>query len=297
MNNCITLAFRHWIRSCIRWVLRRSPRFLRELAARVPFSRFHQVASHLFWGEENIHWRGVLLKVNPGEVHGYYPYFLGDYSTDELNKLIELCQGDHLLADVGAHIGQMSLACAHACPKLEVFAFEPSREIADRFRENLSMNPDLASRIELVEKAVSDVDGKVLFQTGPDRGNAGVGRCVVDRKLHPDAHWVSAVRMDSFFKGIGKLPEVVKIDVEGSELLVLKGMEGLFQEGFPKALLVEVHGFYLGEGAYAFKSEVKSILEGQGYALFCLTGQGWQEGVPVEDWLDRAHLLAIRRTL
>lgn len=67
-------------------------RFLRRLTIRVPFSRFHGLASWLFWGEKIIEWRGVRVAVNPGEVHGYYPYFLDDYSG------IALGARSHLMA-------------------------------------------------------------------------------------------------------------------------------------------------------------------------------------------------------
>lgn len=58
---------------------------LRRAAERVPFSRFHRLASWLFWGREAIRWRGVRVIVNPGEVHGYYAYFL-DYASEEITR-------------------------------------------------------------------------------------------------------------------------------------------------------------------------------------------------------------------
>jgi hypothetical protein len=151
-------------RRFLRRLLRIAPGRVHRAAARVPFSRWRLLASDFLWGEEVIDWRDVRIRVNPGEVHGYYPYLLGDYSSEEIDKLIEVCrEGVATLADVGANRGMVSLALAQACPGLSVIAFEPEPAIAAGFRDNLGLNPDLSGRIELQIKAVADVDGEVFF--------------------------------------------------------------------------------------------------------------------------------------
>src|SRR5262245_1028477 len=130
----------------VRYVLRRGFRLmlripgagtLRRAAVRLPFSRLHALMRCLFWGTEIITWRGIRVEVNPGEVHGYYIYFLGEYATEEIDKCIELGRAAHTFVDVGANIGLTSLSVARACPELTVYAFEPDRNIAARLRENL----------------------------------------------------------------------------------------------------------------------------------------------------------------
>ena len=277
-----------------REILQFSPEVLRRAAVRVPFSRFHKIASYLFWGEEKINWRGVNIKVNPGEVHGYYPYFLGDYSKEEVEKLIELCEKARIFADVGANTGMISFALARANPQLKVFAFEPDRDVVKRFLDNLRLNPDLSNRVYLFENAVSDVNGNLLFQPSLDFSNPEVGRLVTDEKQNLKAYAVPSIRLDSFFNSIEEYPEVAKIDVEGSELRVLEGMSGLFSKGFPKAMLIEVHPFYFSHDVMAFKTKVETILKQISYNLFWHDGNDWKSLIPPEDWPSRLHLLAIR---
>lgn len=290
----VSYSLRRLLRRSLRAVLTVSPEPLRRAAARVPFSRYHTVASELFRGEEVICWRGLRIKLNPGEVHGYYPYFLGDYSGSEIDQIIRECRrGPVVVADVGANIGLTSLALARACPEIQVFAFEPSPAVAARFQENLDLNPELARRVRLVRQAVDSRDGTACFQPSPAQDNSGIGR-VVTGAAQPGACEVPAVRLDTFFAGVGQDPTVVKIDVEGHELSVLEGMAGLFARGVPQVLFVEVHGFYHGEFAGTFNRKVRSLLEGAGYELYELDGAGWRRCPAAQEWPNRLHVLALR---
>jgi len=288
---------RRILRRLIRKILKLGPESLRKAAVRVHFSRFRKVAIWLFWGEEIIYWKGVFIKVNPGDMNGYFLYFFGDYSEIEVNKIIERCKQASVFADVGANIGQMSLVAAMACPKLEVFAFEADHKIAAQFRANLKLNPDLATRVHLIEKAVSDINGSLLFQPTPDIGHIGLGRLALDGLRHPTLGYkVSSVRLDTFFAAIGKCPDIVKIDVEGAEIHVLEGMKELFCKGLPLAIFVEVHATFLGDNSLIFSSKVKEILENAGYNLFYLKGNNWKSwelSKERSEWLH-FHILALR---
>jgi FkbM family methyltransferase len=265
---------------------------IKALAHLVPFSRFHNIASRLLWGEEIIDWRGVTIEVNPGHVLGYYAYFFGDYASAEIDKLMELCQQAHVFVDVGANAGLFSLALTHACPTLSAYAFEPNREVIANLRANLDRNRYLAKRIHVVEKAVGEVNGTGEFAPSPHVANPEVGRLA---SSHDQArsYDVPVVCLDSFFE-MGPEPEVIKIDVEGAELQVLRGMTGLFTGGFPKALLVETHGLYFGAAAAEFNSQIVSELETGGFRLARLQSGTW---VPLAEPLgavSRSHLLALR---
>lgn len=269
------------------------PRWLRALAYRVPFSRFARLASWLLWGEEVIEWRGVKIGVNPGELHGYYTYFFGDYETAELDKLEEVCRDASVFVDVGANYGLFSLAVARACPRIWVFAFEPDRDIALSFRANIARNDSLAGQIQLVESAVGEADGVGAFAPSGRAENPGLGRLVTDSRGGAREK-VPVVRLDSFFRERPR-PDVVKIDVEGAELQVLRGMGGLFGVGCPRAIMMETDGLYFGGGADEFNSQVVRELEREGFDVCRLRFRSW---VPLDNPSElgsRSHLLALRR--
>jgi hypothetical protein len=76
---------------------------------------------------------------------------------------------------------------------------------------------------------------------------------------------VPAVSIDDFVAAHGVAPTLVKIDVEGAELKVLHGMEGVLRAGSP-VLFVEVHPD--GLRALGDSSEdLLSFLFGLGYEV------------------------------
>jgi len=288
--------FRKGLRRLIRKVLQGNKiKFLKELALRLPYSRFHKIVGWLFWGEEAIRWRGITIKVNPGETHGYYTYFLGGYHQEVIEKLIELCRQESLFVDAGANIGLLSLSVAYACPRLEVFAFEPEHNVAMRFRANLELNQSLSYRVHFVEQAVAEMNSDAFFHPSLDPGDIETGRLLFDKPQPAIDYLVPVVRLDTFFQNIGKYPDVVKIDVEGAELRVLQGMSGLFQKGFPKAMLIEVHQPYFSQDALTFKTEIKTILEQAGYSLSWLDRETWDALPLPENWPGHLSILAIKK--
>lgn len=277
---------RKLIRRAVRLFLRPAPRQVRGIAVRVPFSRFHRILPYCFWGEEQIAWRGVRVNVNPGAVLGYYAYFLGDYAGDEIDLLIGLCKDAHVLADVGANSGMITLALAQACPQLRIFAFEPDPVIAARFSTNLRLNDTLSPRITLVENAAADVDGRLFFRSAADSLNPETGHLVPTSDKGSQS--VPSIRLDTYFMRAALKPDVVKIDIEGAELDALRGMERLFSETPPQHILIEVHAFYQDRGnRTAFNLSVQEVLVNAGYALKQLDGRA---ALPAEQWPDRIHI-------
>lgn len=286
--------FRKGLRRLIRKVLQGNKiKFLEKLALRLPYSRFHKIVGWLFWGEETIRWRGITIKLNPGEVHGYHTYFLGGYSEEMIGKLIELCRQSSLFVDVGANIGLISLSVACACPRLEVFAFEPEQNVAMRFRANLGLNQNLAHRVHFVEQAVAEINSDAFFHPSLDPSDIETGRLLFGQLQSAIDYLVPVVRLDTFFQNIGRYPDVVKIDVEGAELRVIQGMSGLFHKRFPKAMLIEVHQSYFSQDALTFKTKIKTILEQAGYSLFWLDRQTWDALPLPENWPGHLSILAI----
>jgi hypothetical protein len=134
--------------------------------------------------------------------------------------------------------------------------------------------------------------GRYFFEASDDLANTGTGHVVASENGHPRAHPVAATRLDHFFEAAGRFPDVVKIDVEGAELKVLQGMTGLFQRGFPRAILMEVHGFYFNGGALPFYEAIDSLLRGAGFTLWRLEGTRWTACEPPAGWPSRCHIFA-----
>jgi FkbM family methyltransferase len=272
----------------------RSPEAVRRLAVRLPFSRFHPALS-CFAGVERIVWRSVQLEVNPGEVEGYFFYFLGGpafCSETEVDAIIRMCPDrPFVVFDVGANIGVVSLAVAAARSDVRIVAFEPDPNAADRFRRHLRLNPHVSTRVELCEAAVGGADGQITFFPGTS-DHTELGSMIV--KSGSTAHPVKSVRLDTFCLETGQRPDVLKIDVEAAELLVLQGMSGLPSEEWPGAVLVELHGDIHPQGPFHVTATVHRELTRRGYTLTELAETGERDLGAPEHWPGGIHVVGRR---
>lgn len=148
---------------------------------------------------------------------------------------------DAVFLDIGANAGFFSMLLAKHFSKGRVIAFEPNPPIAALLAESIAEN-DLASRVELHRLAASDQNAVLQFLV--DAANSGHSRLASDASSA--SMQVDAVILDAWLPA--KLGDariaVVKIDVEGAELRVLKGMRALLQAHRP-ALVVEGYDQHL----------------------------------------------------
>jgi FkbM family methyltransferase len=133
----------------------------------------------------------------------------------------ELRPGDRF-ADVGAHIGAYTIAAARRGAL--VTAFEPNPLTAAILRQNLELNA-VADRVTVNESAISAAGGTVHLEL--DDFRSSVSECGVE---------VQAAPLAGTF-------DVVKIDVEGHELEVLRGAAPLLRDPDrrPRTVFLEVH--------------------------------------------------------
>jgi FkbM family methyltransferase len=140
------------------------------------------------------------------------------------------------LIDVGANVGSVSLLVADRID--DAILFEPNPVAAARARENLARN-QLAFKV--YEFALSDTNGEIRFEC---HGGVDVGGHVVANSSgnHAAARVVRCITFDKFLRQHGD-PDfpvsLVKIDVEGHENWVLRGMRQFFVDKRPPLVMFE----------------------------------------------------------
>ena len=139
--------------------------------------------------------------------------------------------------DVGANVGAYTLLFATwAGSSGRVVAFEPSAASRAGLERHLRLN-GLSDRVSVRAEAAADTTGTVAFR---DAGTDGDNRILPA----PDdaARPVPSVSLDDFCASHGLAPDVIKIDVEGAELAVLRGARQTIAARESKlALFVELH--------------------------------------------------------
>lgn len=138
--------------------------------------------------------------------------------------------------DVGANVGYYGLVAARAVgPEGQVHVFEATPAVAERLRENVRINR--LGNVVVNHAAVCDRTGEVEFRLQDDDSE---GNSLVSYSNDWLSVRVSAVSLDDYVAKHGiRQVDVVKIDVEGAELLVLAGATELLSRAVPPVLIVE----------------------------------------------------------
>src|SRR5580658_3113180 len=143
----------------------------------------------------------------------------GNYEPSLLRALSTLVTADSVCVDVGANIGPVTLALSRLCPAGEVHAFEPTPESFRFLQHNVTANA--ASNVTLHQLALSDRPGEATIHYNREAAGAAL---IFDRLVDGVPQVVPLATLDAWAasSGLGRL-DLVKIDVEGSELQVLDG--------------------------------------------------------------------------
>lgn len=136
--------------------------------------------------------------------------------------------------DVGANLGYYTLLLADLTgAEGRVLAFEPNPELAERTRRSVEMN-GYAPFTAVHHCALGSEEGHVAMEVMAHQ--PGGGRVhALDGTIGPDA--VPLRRLDSFPDALNA--EFIKIDVEGFEQQVWRGMTGILAGGQPLTIFME----------------------------------------------------------
>jgi len=147
--------------------------------------------------------------------------------------------------DVGANIGQYSLLASKLMGQTgKIYAFEPSLDIQSKLKRNIALNN--FRNIEVVPCAVAASSGVMKFYSANEVANQGVGSLMPVQEYRSNIRSnegvdVDVVSLDDFCetRNIGRV-DVLKIDVEGFDLEVLKGAKKLMKNNPDLVIMSEV---------------------------------------------------------
>ena len=186
-----------------------------------------------------------------------------------------------VVLDIGANIGLSSLP--PAALGWRVIAFEPNAYNVQRLRLNLALNGfQSETHVHVVHAAVSNTSGEAtLFSPAKEQFAAVSSLSGANLQYFLKSRYANRVvgrrtrlvRLDEYIRGVGgaglwQSVGVIKLDVQGHELSVLRGMGDLLGSApFPVLLMEYEEPLQVGAGFHPM--EVLLYLRSRGYRCFC----------------------------
>lgn len=197
-----------------------------------------------------------ILGAAAGEAGGASVHF-GLQEVEQCKCLAQILHLGQVFFDVGANVGFYSLLASRLVGSTgHVIAFEPvPRNIAFLHRHIVLNN---AENVTILPLACTDRSSVGLFCEGENNALGHLAGLTDECELTSVPHRVSLVAtlsLDEAAETLAVVPDVIKIDVEGAELRVLKGAKNLLG-GVRPALLLSVHSAQLREDCLQFLESV-----------------------------------------
>ena len=238
----------------------------------------------LFWGQPMT----IAYPEYVSSKIGRYGYFDREFTE----TLIDLIRPGMVVYDIGAHFGYYSLLASELVGNQgAVYSFEPTPQTYQLLQENASRRENIQCEnlaafsetrtLQFLDQGLLDSSGNfIVKESSKHRSSSRVQREVS----------VQAVRLDEFATE-NRDPDFLKIDAEGAEGEILKGMSEIIDRSHP-AISLEV-GDDVAEttGSNPCRDNVDFLME-RGYQVFDIYPGGPKRHVLVEKY-PPANLLFV----
>jgi len=180
-----------------------------------------------------------------------------------------LKKGD-IFIDIGANIGYLTAIGASLVGKNgQVYSFEPAPQIFNFLKKIAKINPEY--KIIANQYALGEKPGlvKMDFAKPPYDGGSTIVKNLLNKNIDKETIDVLLIRLDDYIKEkkINKI-SLIKIDVEGFELPVLKGLENYFKETANRPTII----CEIAPGAYPLlgykREELMDYMRKYGYEAY-----------------------------
>lgn len=183
---------------------------------------------------------GRKISYNPREQVHQFLYFLGEYEPAPTSVIEKIIRPGDVCLDIGANIGWYTTLLAKLVGKEGmVHSFEPNPGVFKLLSENTELN-EQNSITRLNNIALGEKVGEVELHVFPDLpdGHASISDFGRENTV---THRTKMVRLDEYLES-NSVDNVafVKVDIEGSELSMLKGATRLFEQEIPPIIEMEI---------------------------------------------------------
>lgn len=208
---------------------------------------------------------GITYNLHLNDYQSWVLYFFSD--QDSSFASLKFIKERDVCVDVGGNIGQTSLMMAkNVGAQGKVISFEPFGQTYDRFKENLSLNPRIKN-ITLEKIALGEKSAELTMYVENERNSGGNRIVPKGRNVVSEMQKVKVMSLDDYCANasVNRI-DLIKIDVEGFEMKVLRGAERTIKK-FKPGLFIEVNDANLKAQGDDLKTMI-GFLRANGYSIF-----------------------------
>jgi FkbM family methyltransferase len=160
--------------------------------------------------------------------------YCGLHEPNDMGFLLHFLREKDLFMDVGANIGSYTVL-ASGVIGAETICFEPIPTTYQHLLDNIYLNR-LVDRVQALNVAVGSEEGEIEMMADQDT----VNRVVAAGEYSGLTIKVPVVTVDKILDG--RVPKLIKIDVEGYETLVLESAKQTLENKALEAVIIELNG-------------------------------------------------------
>ena len=195
----------------------------------------------------------------------------GLYTRHSLAFMSQFLSPGTLFIDIGANIGAYAIPLAKAFPNIQVHAFEPHPGALGRFKRNTALNN--IHNMTVFNIGIAAQSGRLSFH-GFDIKDYGISSFMAPQDTENkkyDTFPVDVKSLDEIYKDTDQRTSLIKIDVQGYEIEVLKGAQKLIAAQRPYIFLEHEDINFSPPEALNIKKLLRDFFSEFGYSVFYLT--------------------------
>lgn len=202
----------------------------------------------------------VKLRCYPDSTSAAAVHYCELYDYDEMNFLLRYLRTEDLFLDIGANVGVYTLLAASKIHAGSLHSFEVLPKNYARLQENIKLNQ--FNQVNTYALAVSHQSGTVALNVADEDSIPFISQTKTDNTITVPTDTLDNLLQNCSLTNL----TLAKMDIEGAELLALKGAVSLLKQQRPYVWILEINDA-VNNFDYR-KQDVVDFLQKYGYNLY-----------------------------
>lgn len=202
--------------------------------------------------------RGIKWELDLAQGIDFAIFLQGAFEPETVSFYSKVIKPGDCVIDIGANIGAHTLHFAKLVgPSGKVIAFEPTDYAFNKLIRNIELNPDLQKQI-IAQQVLLDCGEGLKPNSIPSswelNENVNSQKHAIHMGTYNSIEAADVKALDNAMNQLGNPKvQIIKLDVDGYELQVIKGAQSTLQRNKPK-IIMEIVPYIYGEHGYKLEN-------------------------------------------